>query len=124
MSALRKNNVKLALLIMGALLFGSVLPTSAEILLETGGEGSAFRLSNFHVPMSGIIIFSPMPSASSSPSVANNLQRSHAWSAYKGQDIASAGSLVFGGAGVATDRQMAVRANVSRAQAFRQDYYK
>lgn len=124
MLTLPKNNVKSSLLIMSALLLGSALPSGAEILLEVGGEGSSFRLSNFHAPMSGIVILSPMPSASASPSVANNLQRSHAWSAYKGQGVASAGSLVFGGVSVATDRQMATRANVSRAQAFRLDYYK
>lgn len=124
MSTLLKNNVKLLPLIMSALLLGSALPSSAEILLEVVGEGSSFRFSNFHAPMSGIVILPSMPSASASPSIANNLQRSHAWSAYKGQGVASSGSLVFGGAGVATDRQMATRANVSRAQAFRLDYYK
>lgn len=124
MSAFRKNDVKLQLLTMSVLLLGAALPVCAEIILQAGDEGSIIRLSNYHVPMSGIVILSPMPSASASPQVASNLQRSHAWSAYKGQDAASGGSLVFGGVGVATDRQTAVRANVSRAQAFRLDYYK
>ena len=116
--------MKLQFMIMSVLLLGVALPACAEIILQAGGNGSIIRLSNYSVPMSGIIILSPMPSASASPQVASNLQRSHAWSAYKGQDAASGGSLVFGGVGAVTDRQSAARANVSRAQAFRLDYYK
>lgn len=106
-------------------MLGAVSQASAEIILQTGGETSIIQLSNYTVPMSGIVIFSPVPSASASPQVARNLQRAHGWSAYKNQNNATGGPLVFGGTGaVAMDRQGVARANVSRAQAFRQDYYK
>jgi len=56
--------------------------------------------------------------------VDRRLQRAHAWSAYTSRDNASGGPLVFGGTGAVTDRQSAASTNVSRAQAFRLDYYK
>jgi len=112
-------------LILSVLLLGTMLPACADIILEAGGEGSIIRLSNYPTPMSGIVILSTgVPSASASPQVARNLQRAHAWGAYKSQNNATGGPLVFGGTGAVTDRQAAVRANVSRAHAFRLDYYK
>lgn len=116
--------MKLRQLILSVLLLGAMLPACAEIILPTGGEGSIILLSNYPAPMSGIVILYPMPSASTSPQVAHNLQRAHAWSAYKSQNNATGGPLVFGGTGAVTDRQAAARANVSRAHAFRLDYYK
>jgi len=111
-------------LILSVLLLGTALPVCAEIIFQVGGEGSVIHLSNYPASMSGIVIFSPLPSASASPQVARNLQRAHAWSAYNSQNNATGGPLVFGGTGAVTDRQAAARANVSRAQAFRLDYYK
>jgi hypothetical protein len=125
MSALRKSDVKPLQLILSVCMLGTVLQASSEIILQAGGEASIIQLSNYSVPMSGIVIFSPVPSASTSPQVARNLQRAHGWSAYKDRNAATGGPLVFGGTGaVAVDRQGVARANVSRAQAFRQDYYK
>lgn len=124
MSVLRKSDMKQQRLILSALLLGMMLPASADIILQDGGEGSVIRLSNYSVPMSGIIILSPALSASASPQVAHNLQRAHDWSAYKSQNNVTGGPLVFGGTGAVTDRQAAARANVSRAHAFRLDYHK
>ena len=125
MSALRKSDVQSLQLILSICMLGAVSQARAEIILQAGGEGSIIQLSNYSVPMSGIVIFSPVPSASASPQVARNLQRAHGWSAYKNQNNVTGGPLVFGGSGaVAMDRQGVARANVSRAQAFRQDYYK
>lgn len=111
-------------LIVIALLLGTMLPANADIILQAGDESAMIQLSNYPAPMSGIIILYSTPSASASPQVARNLQRAHAWSAYKNQNNTTGGSLVFGGTNAATDRQAAARASASRAQAFRLDYYK
>lgn len=111
-------------LIFNALLLATILPVSADIILQAGGENSMIQMSNYPVPMSGIIILNPVPSASASPQVTYNLQRAHAWSAYKSQNKATGGPLVFGNTGAVTDRQAAARASAARAQAFRLDYYK
>ena len=77
------SSVKLRQSILSALLLGVMLPANADIILQAGGEGSIIRWSDYSAPMSGIVIIYPMPSASASPQVTRNLQRAHAWSAWR-----------------------------------------
>ena len=109
-----------------ALLF-TALPAGAEIILQYDGGGNMLRFSDSSSGMPGIVMLSPIPSAS--PAVSRQLQRSHAWSVSRRGDSATGAGLVFssGFAGLAAhnnDRQAITRAHLSRAHAFRLDYYK
>ena len=111
-------------LIASCMSLAVMLPASSEILLLANGDDSTVRFWSSPAGMSGIVISSQVPSASTSPRLANNLQRAHAWSAYDSQAADSGAPLVFGSVNTAKDRQSAARANVARAQAFRLDFFK
>jgi hypothetical protein len=106
-------------------------PAAAEIVFEYGvtatPQWGQYYAPNGVVAMPGIVM---VPGASLSPQVANQMQRARAWSAYRRDHRASGAGLVFSpgpsymGYGVYSDRQAVVRGNLSRAHAYRLDYYK
>ena len=65
--------------------------------------------------------------ASSSPTVNRQLQRSHAWSVYQSGNVNSGIGLVYGAPyapGAFSPAETSLMGNMSRAQAFRQGYFK
>jgi hypothetical protein len=106
-------------------------PAAGEIVFEAGGMADPM-VGYYAVPggittMPGIIM---VPGASLSPQVASQMQRARAWSVYRRDNRYSGAGLVFSpapgyaGYGVYSDRQAVVRGNMSRAHAYRLDYYK
>lgn len=116
--------MKLRQLFVSASFLGLILPTFATIIVQDQDDNANVSLSLYSRRMSGIEIIFPEPSASNSPQVRQNMQHAHAWSAYNSQNEKSGRPLVFGGSVVVKDRPSAARANLSRAQAFRLNYYK
>ena len=112
------------LLLLTIIFMGMALSVSAEIILQNQSDGFVAVRPNRFSPMTGIVIISPVPSASASPQVARNLHRAHGWSVDEQQNFETNGSLIVGGVGAAKDRKSSVRANIARAQAFRLDYFK
>ena len=106
------------------LFFSITFPASSEIILQNQVDSLVVVRPKHSFPMSGIVIISRIPSASASPEVARNLQRAHDWSVYENQNFETDGSLLIGGVGSVRDRQSVLRANVTRAQAFRMNSYK
>lgn len=117
MSALRNNNRRLAQLgvVLGLAWFAA--PAAGEIiLLDEGRQPASARMR--------AIVFVAQPTTLN-PALSRNLQRSHAWSSYRHGDNFSGWPLT--GApryGVSTGRHTSVSTNLSRAHAFRLDYYK
>lgn len=106
-------------------------PVAGEIVFEVGGTPDPM-VSHYTIPggitmMPGIIM---VPGASLSPQVASQMQRARAWSVYRRDNRYSGAGLAFSpapgyaGYGVYSDRQAVVRGNMSRAHAYRLDYYK
>ena len=85
------------------------LPASAVILLGWDSDAN-FVAQSANMP--SIVISSAFPSASSSPSLARNLQRAHAWSQH-----GSPTPIYY----ITPSRQSSLQSNVARAQAFRQN---
>ncbi len=119
------------------LMWAAAAPALAEIIILYGSQANA--------AMPSIVMLAPntplvsgggvlMPSivmntfgASSSPTVRQQLQRSHAWSVYQDGNVNSGIGLVYGIPGVSaplSPAEASVYGNVSRAQAFRQGYFK
>ncbi len=117
MSALRNNSFGLARL--GALLSLAWLSTPAAgeiILLDEGWQPASTR-------MRSIVLVAP--TASLNPTISRNLQRSHAWASYRHGDSFSGWSLTATPHyGASTGHHTSVSNNLSRAHAFRLDYYK
>lgn len=106
-------------------------PVAGEIVFEVGGTPDPM-VGYYAIPggiaaMPGIVM---VPGASLSPQVASQMQRARAWSGYRRDNRYSGAGLVFSpapgyaGYGIYSDRQAVVRGNMSRAHAYRLDYYK
>lgn len=104
---------------------------AGEIVFESGVPPDPM-VSRYAIPggiamMPGIVM---VPGASLSPQVASQMQRARAWSVYRRDNRYSGAGLVFSpapgyaGYGVYSDRQAVARGNMSRAHAYRLDYYK
>ena len=119
--------MKVKTAILAAALLMMALPAKAGIILPYDGRGSRHRFSNTNSGMPGIVMVSPIDAAS--PAVSYQLQRSHAWSVSRRRARTTGAGLVFssgfaGVPGTSNDRQAVIRAQLSRAHAFRRGYYK